>query len=357
MLHSTLRSSLVFFSFLFSLSGDSYHCVSLEKKGGQSSGPLHQLAEYRNGGGGSRKDVFTADEKKSMGQKPRYAITSSVQTASFTAMAVMLGYSLQKHNDLKAMDAELVLLVRDEAPDGISAENKTRLEKAGWKVRVAEELHFEGVDNGKIRAHHRHNLNKLHLWSWTEYEKIMFIDADVVCKGSIAELWDMPGDFAASMDVWWNILTDNRFNSGVIVFRPSMETFHDMIPKVSDPNYHHPNDADQAFLNAYYKYRYFSLPYKYNFNLVMVGSTAAPRRILSMLTVWGGGQYQFHRKVWDMLWDEAVLVHFTMRKPRPDPAQHCHKGCNEWEPLEWYGQYFREMLAYYGWEKELPVYA
>ncbi|KAA8893775.1 nucleotide-diphospho-sugar transferase [Sphaerosporella brunnea] len=285
------------------------------------------------------KDLFSAEEKKVIERKPRYAITSSVQTGSFTAMAVMLGYSIQKHNDLKAMDAELVLLVRAFDPadaNAVTTENITRLEKAGWKVRVAKELEFEGVDTDDIRPWHRHNLNKLHLWSWTEYEKILFIDADVVCKGSLAELWDMPGDFAAAPDVWWNILVDNRFNSGVIVFRPSMETFHDMIPKVSDPNYHSPNDADQAFLNAYYKFRYFGLPYKYNFNLVM---------------------YQFHRNVWDMLWDEAVLVHFTMRKPKPDPRDHCHKGCNEWEPLEWYGQYFREMLAYYGWEKELPVHA
>ena len=194
----------------------------------------------------------------------------------------MLGYSIQKHNDLAAMDAELVLLVREDDKDGVTAENRTRLEKAGWKVRVAEELVFDNVDNSKIRAHHRHNLNKLHLWTWTEYEKILFIDADVVCKGSLAELWNMPGDFAASPDVWWNILVDNRFNSGVIVFRPSMETFHDMIPKMSDPHYHSPNDADQAFLNVYYKFRFFGLPFKYNFNLVMV--TSPPLIASTLLT-------------------------------------------------------------------------
>lgn len=202
--------------------------------------------------------------------KPRYAITSSVQTASFTAMALMLGYSIQKHNDLKAMDAELVLLIREDEEDGVTAENRTRLEKAGWNIRVAEELTFDGVDNSAIRTHHRHNLNKLHLWTWTEYEKILFIDADVVCHGSLEELWQMPGDFAAAPDVWWDVITDNKFNSGVIVFKPSVETFRDMIVKVSDPAYHQPNDADQAFLNAYYRFRYFGLPYKYNFNLIMV---------------------------------------------------------------------------------------
>ena len=139
------------------------------------------------------KGLFSEDEQKEIGRRPRYAITSSVQTSSFTAFALMLGYSIQKYNDLAAMDAELVLLVRQDGADGVTAENITRLERAGWKIRVAEELEFEGVDNTKIRAHHRHNLNKLHLWSWTEYEKITFIDADVVCKGSLKELWKMPG--------------------------------------------------------------------------------------------------------------------------------------------------------------------
>jgi len=281
-------------------------------------------------------DLFTPEQLLALKRTPKYAITSSVQTASFTAMALMLGYSIMKHNDLSALDAEMVLLVRPQGPDakdGVTPQNVTRLEQAGWKVRLIQDLEFEGVNIKDIRAHHRHNLNKLNLWKWTEYEKIVFIDADVVCKGSVQELLDMPADFAASPDVWWYKLTDTLFNSGVIVFRPSMETFHDMIPKVSDPNYHSPNDADQAFLNAYYKFRFFALPYKYNFNLVM---------------------YQYHREVWDKLWPEAVFVHFTMRKPRR--TDHCHKGCNEWEPLEWYGQFFKEMLAFYGWEKDMEVY-
>lgn len=321
---------VVLFQFYNTASPDTLQSIhnkyesSLSKFGGASTPPKDKVT-----------GVLSSGDQKLATRKPRYAIASSVQTASFTAYALMLGYTLQKHNDLIAQDAEMVLLIREEGADAVTAENRTRLEQAGWKIRVAEDLEFDGVDNTKIRAHHRHNLNKLHLWSWTEYEKILFIDADVACKGSVAELWDVPGDFAAAPDVWWNILTDNRFNSGVIVFRPSLEEYPKLIAKVSDPEYHKPNDADQAFLNVYYRFRYFGLPYKYNFNLVM---------------------YQFHRKYWDMLWEEAVLVHMTVRKPKPDPKDHCHKGCNEWEPVEWYAMIFKEMLAYYGWEKELPVY-
>jgi len=270
-------------------------------------------------------------------QNPRYAITSSVQTHNFMPLALMLGYSIKKHNDVEALDAEMVLLVREQsedAKDGITPEDKVKLEEVGWKLRPIKDLEFKDVKIEDIRAHHRHNMNKLELWNWTEYEKILFIDADVICKGSFKEVFDMPGDFAAAPDVWWDILHDTRFNSGVIVFRPSKETFADMVPKVSDPRYHKPNEADQAFLNEYYKFRYFGLPYKYNFNLVM---------------------YQYHKEVWDMLWDEAVFVHMTMRKPQPAP-NHCHEGCNEKEPSEWYAQNFEEMIKAHGWVGQVPVY-
>src|SRR5690606_40599315 len=104
---------------------------------------------------------------------------------------MMVGYTIQKHNDIAALDAEMVLLVRVDGAGAVSKENITRLESVGWKVRIAENLEFEGVDTSKIRSWHRHNLNKLHLWSWTEYEKILFIDSDVVCKGSLKELFEM----------------------------------------------------------------------------------------------------------------------------------------------------------------------
>ena len=101
--------------------------------------------------------------------------------------------------------------------------------------------------------------------------------------------------------------------------------------KVSDPAYHKPNDADQAFLNVYYRFRFYGLPYKYNFNLVMVSPLPLDSPVKRNVNT---SKYQYHRTHWDALWDEAILIHFTMRKPRSNPAEHCHKGCNEWEPLE-----------------------
>jgi len=159
-----------------------------EEDEGSSRGGSNSASEHE--GSSSSGSSELVDTKRA-----RKAISSSVFTANYAHMALMLGYSLKKHNDLEALNAEMVLLVLedDEGKNGITRENRTRLEKAGWKLRVAEELEFPGVNQTQIRKHHRHNLNKLHLFSWTEYDKIVFMDADTVCKGSIQDLLEMPG--------------------------------------------------------------------------------------------------------------------------------------------------------------------
>lgn len=55
-----------------------------------------------------------------------------------------------------------------------------------------------------------------------------------------------------------------------MAFRPNATVFADMLAKVSDEHYHRPDEADQAFLQAYYQFRFFGLPYKYNLNLALV---------------------------------------------------------------------------------------
>jgi alpha-N-acetylglucosamine transferase len=281
--------------------------------------------------GAARRREVPPFDFASVPRRRRYAITSSVQTASFAGLALSLGYTIQKYNDLEALDAELILLVRTDGADSVTAENITRLEKVGWTVKIAEELEFDHVNTGEIRAWHRHNLNKLHIWTWTQYEKILFIDADILCKGSLAEIFSMPGDIAAASDSWWDNLVDSRFNSGVIVIRPNLDEFRSLFAAVSDPQMHKPDEADQALLNNYYQMRHFGLPFKYNLNLVM---------------------QHYHNKQWEELWDEAVFVHFTMKKP--NPTLHCERDCDQWEQLEWFSMVYQEMLAYYNFTN-LPV--
>lgn len=87
----------------------------------------------------------------------------------------------------------LLTLPWDGSGIGLTAENKTRLEKVGWNIRELEQIHIEGVDFSQIQSHRRNNLNKLQPFGWMEYGKILSIDADTVVKGNFGELFNMPG--------------------------------------------------------------------------------------------------------------------------------------------------------------------
>ena len=298
-----------------------------------------------------------SNEKENAGhadvQKKKWnAVVTSVWGYDYASMALMLGWSITQHNDLPNLNADMILLTLpwDNNGIGLTAENKTRLEKVGWKIRELEQIHIDGIDFTKIQPHRRNNLNKLQPFGWSEYDKIVFMDADTVVKGPFGELFAMPGDFAAAPDVWFDIQIDSRFNSGVMVFHPSKELFADMIDKIKDPLYHDPTQGDQDFLQRYWQYRDFKLPFKYNLNIIM---------------------YEHFNKQFNELWDEAVIIHFTIRKPVPDSTYWCRKPetdnaelkCKEWgildvsdkDPMkcpsaldtkrwQWYQRYFAVML-------------
>lgn len=274
------------------------------------------------------KPVVEPEPVREPGAKPRYAVVTSVWDYKYASLALMLGWSIQKHNDLSTLGVELVLLtlhgghLGDIAAPGITDQNRTRLEKVGWKIRTEERIKVPQIDYSLIKPHRRLNLNKLKIFGWEEYDKIIFMDADTLVKGSIEDLFTMPGDFAAAPDVWFDIPHDPRFNSGVMVFKPRKWLFNNMIEKLGDPKYHDPTESDQAFLQKYWEYESWRLPTIYNLNLVL---------------------YEHYRKTWDHLWMNTRIVHFTVRKPVEawSPEGQCKRpvgkpreqACTLWVPL------------------------
>lgn len=78
------------------------------------------------------------------------------------------------------------------------------------RVRTFKSLHNE-------RALSKRQFNKFRIWQLTEYEKIVYLDLDVLVVENIDELFERP-DLSAAPD----ILTGDKFNSGVLVIKPSM---------------------------------------------------------------------------------------------------------------------------------------
>lgn len=123
--------------------------------------------------------------------RQRRAFASSVYTDNFVPLALALGYSLAQTNDLHAQNADMVLFIRQGA--NVSEASLQRLQKVGWKVRVEDDIQLPAVNVSQIEPWHKWNLNKLRVWTWTEYDQVLFIDADTLVKGDLSEVWKTPG--------------------------------------------------------------------------------------------------------------------------------------------------------------------
>lgn len=72
--------------------------------------------------------------------------------------------------------------------------------------------------------HWTYTFDKLMLWSMVEYDKIVFLDSDMLVMGNIDDLFDHP-DFSAVQAGFLQNNTWDRLNSGTIVIVPNMNTY------------------------------------------------------------------------------------------------------------------------------------
>ncbi|XP_046961532.1 probable serine/threonine-protein kinase kinX isoform X2 [Vanessa cardui] len=86
---------------------------------------------------------------------------------------------------------------------------------------------------------------KIHCWNLTQYEKAVFLDADTLVVQNCDELFERE-ELSAAPDVGW----PDCFNSGVFVFKPSAETFSNLITFASERGSF--DGGDQGLLNSYF---------------------------------------------------------------------------------------------------------
>ncbi|RLV94978.1 Glycogenin-1 [Spathaspora sp. JA1] len=106
--------------------------------------------------------------------------------------------------------------------------------------------------------------SKILLWNLTQYDELVYLDADVLPLQNLDELFESfelkDGEIAASPDSGW----PDIFNSGVLKIKPSSETFEKLIEFSSQPENTF-DGADQGLLNEYFGFKnWVRLPYLFN---------------------------------------------------------------------------------------------
>jgi alpha-N-acetylglucosamine transferase len=125
------------------------------------------------------------------------------------------------------------------------------------------------------------NFVKLRLWQLTEYERVVFIDADALVLQNCDKLFGYP-EFCAAPNVYESLQDFHRLNSGVFTARPDAGTFEAMMTRLDEPDAFW-RRTDQTFLEQYFpdwhglpvvfntlQYVWFNLPDLWNWKQIHV---------------------------------------------------------------------------------------
>ncbi|XP_038039700.1 glycogenin-1 isoform X2 [Anas platyrhynchos] len=137
---------------------------------------------------------------------------------SYVKGALVLGSSLQQHRTTRKLTA----LITPQVSDSM----REVLEKVFHEVILVNIL--DSGDSAHLALMKRPELGvtltKLHCWELTQFSKCVFMDADTMVLSNIDELFERE-ELSAAPDPGW----PDCFNSGVFVYRPSIETYNQLL--------------------------------------------------------------------------------------------------------------------------------
>ncbi|WCJ35412.1 plant glycogenin-like starch initiation protein 2 [Euphorbia peplus] len=163
---------------------------------------------------------------------------------SYVCGAISLAQSLRQTGTTR----DLILLI----DDSISVSKRTALSLSGWKIRI-----IKRIRNPKAakKSYNEYNYSKFRLWQLTDYDKIIFIDSDIIVLKNLDMLFSFPQMSATGNDIW-------IFNSGIMVIEPSNCTFKILMDRRKEIVSY--NGGDQGFLNEVFVW-WHRLPRRVNF--------------------------------------------------------------------------------------------
>lgn len=165
------------------------------------------------------------------------------------ALAKSLRYNKTKY-DMLCMVTDLV-----------TQKGRDELIKVGYKLSNIDKivpLRTKGIKD-RYKDNSWMMFTKLNLWKQTQYDKLVFIDADCIVLQNIDEMLDMPS-VSAVRD-----LSYHGVSAGVMVLETSNQFFEDLMKDINSDVYDN-TYSDQSYLNWYLTDRgiWNEIPYEYN---------------------------------------------------------------------------------------------
>ncbi|RDX83628.1 UDP-glucuronate:xylan alpha-glucuronosyltransferase 2, partial [Mucuna pruriens] len=157
---------------------------------------------------------------------------------------------------------DLILLM----DKSISVTKRVALSQAGWQIRMMSRIRNPKAERG---SYNEYNYSKFRLWQLTDYEKVIFIDSDIIVLRKLDILFHFPQISATGND-------QSIFNSGIMVIEPSNCTFR-VLMRHRDYIVSY-NGGDQGFLNEVFVW-WHRLPRRVNFLKNFWANTTVEARV------------------------------------------------------------------------------
>lgn len=248
------------------------------------------------------RNSFPLVDRTFYANSTHHAIVTTLTSDAYSIAVAVLAHSVRK-----AGSTARLVLTYPEGSNRISRSALCVARVAGWELHPVELI--PPPNGGQGMQHHRFRemYTKLQIWGLDkiDIDRVVYLDADTLVLKNFDELFTLPWSFGAVLDVYTSSRGfDVTFNAGVMVLKTSSMVLGEMrevmadlaeearVGKASVP----PNEAEQAFLNAYYASDVVRLPYAYNANLAI--KVASP-------------------KMWDtmLVKKEVRVMHYTLVKP------------------------------------------
>lgn len=121
---------------------------------------------------------------------------------------------------------------------------RARLSQLGWQIRDIEPIENPASDR-LLFPRFAAVFAKLRVWELVEFDRVVLFDADTLVLQNVDDLFERR-NFAAAPDFF----LPDRFNSGVMVLDPSMDTFRRMLDALASMSSY--DGGDQGFLNTFF---------------------------------------------------------------------------------------------------------
>jgi len=183
------------------------------------------------------------------GYAGRCAFVTMVSTDNYLAGALTLFYSVRKTGSSEAFIAMVTT-------DGLSRPTLQSLETAGMTVVAVNRMNKSDTSD-MSEERWNDNYTKLRLWQLA-FEKIVFLDSDMIVLQPLDHLFALKSSFAAVPDAFHPCY----LNTGFMVLEPSNRTFAALAALIEEVS---SEESEQTLVNHYWLDRYHVLHYTYNF--------------------------------------------------------------------------------------------